>query len=185
MRPDWVDPDDREGLPDEATVIRELEENRKRWPGHSRLRWLGLLFGLFLLLPLFIHHYQKREWRGLIQAGGGEVRYVAAETTCRHQPHIRYQGKRAFPDVARGARVGVFARRDGWALIGANGEPCWLPEWALSATPPQSPSDARARHCGPGCHPMAPAGWFQAQAETACRYDMQQRFICLLERVMP
>lgn len=158
-----------------------MQSDRRSWYGYSRLQLVALLFCAFLLYPFIAFQFQKREWRALVQAGGGEMRYVAADTICRRQPHTRYQGKGRFPDVTWGAQAGVFARENGWSLIGAAGEPCWMPDWALSEARPV----AEVRSCGIDCHPMAPPGWFEAQAEAACRYDMHQRFMCFLERVLP
>ncbi len=158
-----------------------MQSDRRSWYGYSRFRLVGLLFCAFLLYPFIAFQFQKREWRDLVRSGGGEVRYVVADTTCKRQPHTRYQGKGRFPDVAWGARIAVFARENDWSLIGAGGEPCWMPDWALGEAPPET----EVRSCGIDCHPMAPRGWSETQAEAACRYDLHQRFTCFLEWALP
>lgn len=158
-----------------------MQSDRRPWYGYSGFQLFGLVFFAFMFSPFVLFQFQKREWRELVRGGGGEIHYVVADTTCMRQPHTRYQGKGDYQDVAWGARIAVFARENGWSLIGADGEPCWMPDWALGEAPPVT----EVRSCGIDCHPMAPSGWFEAQAQAACRYDMHQRLMCFLERIFP
>lgn len=183
MRSDWVDPDDVEGLPDEAAVIRELEESReRRRPGFTVWYLLVLIPIVLVFIGLFARQTQRLEWQDLIRAGGGETGYLATDWTCRPFPHPRLGGRaHRRPSLPRGERVGIVARENGWALTGAEGKPCWVPSWALGENPP--PRDMAAIRCGRACEPEAPPGWYEAQLAAACSYDMLERFDCLIERL--
>lgn len=185
MRSDWVDPDDVEGLPDEAAVVRELEENReRRRRGYSLWHLLVLIPVVFVLLGLFSRKAQREEWMDLVQAGGGEIRYLVTDRTCMSFPHPRVGGRPQWrQSLPWGARIEIVARENGWALTGVDEKPCWVPLWALRETPPAPPRDMAAIRCGRDCYPKAPAGWYAAQLEAACTYDMLERANCLMERL--
>lgn len=183
MRPDWVDPDDREGLPDEATVVRELERSKWWRIGYDPWRALLMIPILALLFPIIPQQLQQREWRRLIQAGGGEVRYMATERACMPRPHPSWRGKGTLPRVDWGARIAVVAWENDWALTSYEGEPCWVPLWSIRESPPEPPRDAQGRICSWSCYPQAPPGWEAAQRAAACSYDLHERLYCFLDRL--
>lgn len=185
MRSDWVDPDDVESLPDEAAVIRELEESReRRRPGLTISFVLVLIPVVLVFAGLFSRQSQRLEWQETIRAGGGEIRYLVTDRTCMPFPHPRLGGRsQRRPSVARGDRIEVVARENEWALTGVGGKVCWVPEWALGEAPPAPPRDMAARLCGRECYPEAPPGWTEAQLAAACSYDMLERANCLMERL--
>lgn len=153
---------------------------RKRSSGPRGIGgWIWVAF--LMVIPLyFLFSFGSdakthREWVRLTEAGGGEIRYIAADVSCSPRPHP-IASKPMW--IAWRARVEVVARERGWGLIGLRGEPCWVPEWALRDA---APENARAsRFCGPDCEVRAPPGWYEAQAREACTYSAADRFSCFL-----
>jgi len=187
MDPDWgVDPEVDAHFPDDATIARELEEDRRRLlpaydpdPDISTMFWMIFLALLmaWLVWTMTMSRQQWRQWVGLVQAGGGEVHHLITETRCRTRPLLprrQYLGQL----VQIGTTVEVVARANDWALIDRYGHPCWVPSWALSRTAP----DVRAiRKCGRSCYPGEPAGWAAAQRQAACRSNVMARVRCLVD----
>lgn len=186
MRPDWgVDPDVDEDFPDDATIARDLEEDRRRLlPPPNRgsgNMWPMIVVALILASPvgsMVSARAERLEWVRLVQAGGGETYHLVADALCRASPvlsrsaRVRNLGR----PVQIGTAVDVVARASDWALIDRYGHPCWVPTWALSRTAP----DMRAiRKCGRSCHLREPAGWAAAQQQAACRYSLIERARCL------
>jgi hypothetical protein len=161
MKPDWevIDPEDRDSLPDEASVVRELR--RIRW---RRIAGWVLSLGLAAYLAWsFINDRGARDAdMRLIAAGDGEILYRATSFACRPAPDL---SGRDFQGPRIEAPLEIVARRNGWALTGHRGEPCWLPEWALRRTPLDW---NEWRRCGEACEAKAPPGWFAAQMAAMC-----------------
>ena len=139
-----------------------MAKQRRPW----WLDWIFILAAPAVIGGVYLYdRHRQQPDLDLIRNGGGEVHFVAVEwMRCRQFPgHVprrerlsRFRESFTPPDVSHRERFEVVARRDGYALGGADGEICWLPEWALAARRPQwLPCDRR----GSDYFAALPSGW--------------------------
>ncbi|WP_077147231.1 hypothetical protein [Sphingopyxis sp. KK2] len=129
-----------------------------------------------LLLPAMLSHRDRRdEWLALVRAGGGTISYQGAYSAkCRPMPRLARKGGR---HVGPGTRLEVVARERGWALTDRFGEPCWIPEWTLVATP----FDRMAAYrLGSDYYAKEPPGWYEAERQAACAANWLNRATCFI-----
>ncbi|MDQ8757947.1 hypothetical protein RCO27_17110 [Sphingosinicella sp. LHD-64] len=181
MRPDWgVDPDVDEDFPDDETIERELRDYRRESTRRNIRSLVVGVIGTSLLAWFFLSmHFQRMELVRLVRSGGGEVRYMAGDTSCKNTPRRGWRG--TIGSAAVGTQVDVVARERGWALIDLYGNPCWVPEWSLGPTRPDLPAIYR---CGRECHARAPEGWDEEQERLACTRNVLSRLGCSLDSLV-